>query len=256
LTAAEAWASSKASAECPEVWLARRLEAGLPAEIWKPVPKIDGCLFSGYEARDTGCARSLARTGRNGRPLEAGPVSTRTNKNDDYIRLDMRCDSPDCKRPHTFTMQKVVLYTFDRPRPRGMQASHLHDHPEWNWWPENLAWEDQPANERRKVDRPQPPGPTHPCKGIQGPGCPNLVVNPGSRCRDCAAGIGRLIADMLHAGTPLPEAAAVFGYRNLAWALHLAQEFGGYTGTMAEAMASRPPLKGWRQKAARLLGVA
>lgn len=244
-----------ATVECPEVWLARRLEAGLPAETWRAVPKIDGCAFSGYEARDIGGGRSLARVARNGRPLEAGPVSTRTNKNDDYIRLDMRCDNPDCKRPHTFTMQKVVLYTFAGPRPRGMQASHLHDHPEWNWWPENLAWETQPTNERRKENRPPPPGPTHPCRGIDGPGCPNLVVNLGSRCLDCASECGRQMAGMLRGGALLPEAAARFGYKNPAWAYELAKR-AGYTGSMTEAIGQRPPLTGWRKKAARLLGVS
>ena len=242
--------------ECPETWLARRLAQGKPAESWKAVPKIDGCTFSGYEAQDLGAVRSLDRAGRNGRPLEGGPVSTRTNKNDDYIRLDMRCDNPACKRRHTFTMQKVVLYTFAGPRPRDMQASHLHDHPEWNWWPENLAWEDRPTNERRKTNRPPPPGPTHPCRGVDGPGCPNLVVNPGSRCLDCVTECAQRMADMLRAGTPLPEAAARYGYKNLDWAWKLTGKYGGYTGDMAEAMGQRPPLTGWRKKAARLLGVS
>ena len=32
-------------------------------------------------------------------------------------------------------------------------------------------------------------------------------------------------------------------------------KYGGYTGTKAEAIRQRPPLKGWRAKAARLLKV-
>ena len=40
--------------ECPDTWLARRLEAGLPPETLKGTPKIDGCTFNGYEARDIG----------------------------------------------------------------------------------------------------------------------------------------------------------------------------------------------------------
>ena len=123
----------------PETWLRDRLAAGKPGETWKAVPEIDGCAFSGYEAADTGRARSVDRLGRNGRPLQAKELDGRTG-GDGYIRLDMRCDNPACKRPHTFTMQKVVLNTFDGARRRGMQGSHLQGNPAWNWVPEAVAW--------------------------------------------------------------------------------------------------------------------
>src|SRR5580704_3332452 len=102
--------TTETSAECPETWLARRLAAGLPAETWKPMARIGRCEFSGYEVSDTGRGRSLDRTGRNGRPLKGGTVSTRLNSSG-YHQMDMRCDSPGCKNSHTFTVQKAVLWT-------------------------------------------------------------------------------------------------------------------------------------------------
>jgi hypothetical protein len=214
--------------------------------------RIGRCAFSGYEISDTGLARSLPRAGRNGKPLDGGPVTTRPHK-DGYVLADFRCDNPDCKRAHTLTMQKVVLWTFDRPRPRGMQASHLSGNPAWNWWPEGLAWEDQPTNESRKENRPPPPEPTYPCKNA-GSGCENKVLNEGRRCTSCVTAAGQDIAGMCRAGVPLPEAAAKYGYQ-LAWAYQVARKYGGYAGTMDEAIGRRPPLKGWRKRAARLLKV-
>ena len=237
----------------PETWLRDRLAAGKPGETWKAVPEIDGCAFSGYEAADTGRARSVDRLGRNGRPLQAKELDGRTG-GDGYIRLDMRCDNPACKRPHTFTMQKVVLNTFDGARRRGMQGSHLQGNPAWNWFPEAVAWEGQPANEGRKENRPPPPEPTHPCKNA--PACPNLVIHEGRRCLDCVAEVGREAAAMLNAGIPLQQVAEHFGYTGPDWVYKLAVQHGGYARTKAEARTQRPPLKGLRRAAARLLGVS
>jgi hypothetical protein len=237
----------------PETWLAARLAAGRPAETWKPVPQIDGCAFSGYEASDTGRARSVDRLGRNGRPLQGKPVSTRPHK-DGYLLLDMRCDSGACTRPHTFTMQKVVLNTFDSSRRRGMDGSHLSGNPAWNWFPEALGWEPKDVNEGRKENRPAPPEPTYPCRNA--PACPNLVLNQGRRCVPCVTEVGREAADMLRAGTPLQEVAEHFGYTGPDWVYGLAVKHGGYTGSKAEARTQRPPLKGLRRVAARMLGVA
>lgn len=143
---------SRSDTAGPEAWLAARLAAGRPAETWKPLPRIDGCAFSRYEASDAGGARTLDWQGRNGRFLPARELGGRPHR-DGYILDDYRCDDPArCPRRgrHTFTRQKVVLSTFDKPRPRRMQGSHLTGNPVWNWFPEGLAWEDQPANELRK----------------------------------------------------------------------------------------------------------
>jgi len=240
--------------ECPATWLDRRHAKGMPGTTWKPMARIGRCEFTGYEVSDTGRARSLDRTGRNGRPLQGGEVSTRLNSSG-YVQMDMRCDNPACKSAHTFTVQKAVLWTFDKPRPRGMDASHLYGNPLHNWWPEGLAWEDKPTNEARKIDRPPPPEPTHPCKNA-GAGCENKVLNEGRRCEPCCADAGRDIATMLRAGARLPEAAAKYEYTSYAWPYQLAVKYGAYTGTMAQAMGIHPQLKGWRKHVARLLKVA
>ena len=236
----------------PDEWLAARLAAGKPAESWKPMATIGRCAFSGYEVSDTGLARSLPRTGRNGRPLAGGDVKGRPHK-DGYVLADFRCDNEACKRAHTLTMQKVVLWTFDKPRPRDMQASHLYGNPDHNWYPEGLAWETQPDNEARKIDPPPPPEPAFPCLN-EPDGCPNKVRKTGRRCEVCVAAAGRDIAGMLREGIPLLTAADKYGYQ-LAWAHQVAKKYGGYTGTMTEATRLRPPLKGWRKMAARLLKV-
>lgn len=220
-------------------------------ETWKPVVRIDGCAFSGYVASDLGRARSVDRTGRNGRPLAGRDVSTRLHK-EGYVLLDMRCDNPDHKRPHTLTMHKVVLTTFDRPRPRGMEACHSHG-PAGNRWPEDIRWDTKPANEADKPAPPAPPDPTRPCRNA--PACPNLVIHEGRRCVPCTEEVGREAADMLRAGMPLQEVAEHFGYTGPDWAYSLAVKYGGYTATKAEARTQRPPLAGWRRQVARLLKV-
>ena len=237
----------------PEAWLAARLAAGKPAETWKPVPRIGRCAFSGYEASDTGRARSLDRIARNGRPLQGADVSTRPHEAG-YVLLDMRCDNPACARPHTFTMQKVVLTTFDRPRPRGMDASHLSGNPAWNWFPEGLAWEPKPDNEARKESRPPPPEPSHPCRNA--PACPNLVIHEGRRCLNCVTAVGLEAAGMLRAGMPLQQVAEHFGYTGGDWVYGLAVKYGGYDRSKAEARTQRPPLAGWRKHVARLIGAS
>jgi hypothetical protein len=237
--------------EGPETWLTRRLAADVAAETWLAVPAIDGCTYSRYEASDTGSpVRSLGGTGRNGRVLTAGPVSTRPHQGN-YVKLDMRCDNLAHKRSHTFLMQEVVLTTFDRPRPRGMQGSHLSGNPQWNWI-EWLIWEDQPANERRKTDRPPPPEPTHPCKNA--PACPGKALNPGRRCLSCVDEVRHQSAAMLDDGMLLPAVARHFG-NSESWIWQLAQA-GGYTGTLEQAKGLHKPLTGWRKTAARLLGVS
>lgn len=232
----------------PDEWLAARLAAGKPAETWKPLPPVDGCAFTRYEASDTGRARTAA----------GDPVSTRLHK-DGYLLADFRCDDPAaCKRKkrgvHTFTMHKVVLAAFAGPRPAGMQGSHLHGNPAWNWVPEGVGYEDQPANERRKTTRPVPPDPTYPCRNA--PSCPNLVINEGRRCLACVAETGRQAAEMLRTGKPLQEVAEHFGYTGGDWVYKLAVQHGGYGKSKAEARTQRPQLTGWRAKVARLVGAA
>jgi hypothetical protein len=222
-------------------------------EEWKPVAPMDGCSFTGYEVSDLESVRSVDRTGRNGRHLTGKPVSTRPHEAG-YILLDLRCDTPACKRPHTLTMHKVVLTTWDKPCPKGMEACHSHGPARNSWRRKDVRWDTKKANE---ADKPFPsvlPDPTFPCRNA--PECPNLVPSASRRCIPCVEQVGREAADMLRAGTPLQEVAEHFGYTGGDWVYKLATMHGGYTATKAEARTQRPPLTGLRKLAARLLKVA
>lgn len=224
-------------------------------EAWKPVEPMDGCSFTGYEVSDLGHARSVDRIARNGRHLAGKDVSIRPHEAG-YVLLDMRCDSPGCKRPHTLTMHKVVLTTWDKPCPPGMEACHSHGPANNRWRHRDVRWDTKGANEADKPYPSVPPDPTHPCRNA--PACPNLVITRGRRCLDCVAGVGREAADMLRAGRPLQEVAEHFGYTGGDWVYSLAVKHGDppYTASKAEARTQRPPLTGFRKLAAKWLKVA
>ena len=116
------------------------------AETWKPVAPLDGCTFSGYEASDKGRYRSIDRTVGN-RRLKGKVLATRRT-DDGYVLVNIRCDSTDPahNRVHTVTGHKVVLTTFDRPCPPGMEACHSDRGPAFNWWPEGVRWGTKPEN--------------------------------------------------------------------------------------------------------------
>ena len=238
--------------ECPETWLARRLAVGKPAETWKAMAPIDGCVFSYYEVTDTGARRSLDRPG-NGRVRPGGPLTVRTRR-DGYIHADFYCDDKTACRKngrHTLTMHTVVLTTFAGPCPPGMEGSHLYGNPAHNWWPEGLAFEDKPANEQRKTSRPPPPAPAFPCRNAPD-GCTGKALNEGRRCAACAVEVQRLAAAMLDGRQLLSEVAAHFQLTE-GWIYEQAVK-GGYQGSVEQARTGRVPLSGWRLKVARRLG--
>ena len=169
----------------PETWLAARLAAGMPAETWKPVPQDRRLRLHRVRGRPTPAAPGPSTASAvTGAPCRAARCSTRAGKDDGYVRLDMRCDNPACKRPHTFTMQKVVLNTFDGARRRGMEASHLQGNPAWNWFPE-AAGVGRPAGERGPQGEPAPAaGPDPPVQErprLPEPGHPRGAPLPGLR---------------------------------------------------------------------------
>jgi hypothetical protein len=209
-------------------------------ETWKPVEPMDACTFSGYEASDKGRVRSVDRMSR-GRRYSGKDLSLRPDK-DGYILTDFRCDDPEnCPRggKHTFSVHKVVLTTFDRPCPFGMEACHSRRGPAFNWWPEGVRWGTKPENEADKPEPSTAPEPTFPCRNA--PACGNKVVNEGRRCLDCVAEVGREAAVMLNAQMPLQEVAEHFGYTGGDWVFSLAVKHGGYEGSKAEARTQRPP---------------
>lgn len=208
-------------------------------ETWKPVAPMDGCSFPGYEASDKGQARSVDRVAH-GRRYRGKDLSLRPDK-DGYTLADFRCADPARCRTrgrHTIPMHKVVLTTFDRPCPPGMECCHSDRGPAFNWYPEGIRWGTKPENEADKPEPPTAPEPTFPCRNA--PACGNKVVNEGRRCLDCVAEVGREAADMLRAGTPLQEVAEHFGYTGGDWVYSLAVKIGGYEGSKAQARMQRP----------------
>ena len=204
-------------------------------ETWKPVAAMDGCTFSGYEASDKAQARSIDRMSGN-RRLTGKMLSTRPD-GDGYVLVDLRCDSTDPahKRKHTFLMHKVILTTFHKPCPPGMEARHSRRGPAFNWWPEGFedgGWGTKPENE---ADKPEPstlPAPTFECRNFAT--CGNMVRSEGRRCLGCVQQVGRDAADMLRAGQTLDKVAGHFG-NGADWIYRLAVEHGGFEGTRTQA---------------------
>jgi hypothetical protein len=207
------------------------------AEKWLPVEPMDGCTFSAYEASDKGALHSLDR--QSGSRFVRGVTFKLKPSPDGYVRVGLRCDNPGHKA-HTFTMQKVVLTTFDRACPPGMEACHSRRGPAFNWWPEGVRWGTKPENHADQVAAGTAvvPDPAFPCRNA--PACANMVHKEGRRCPGCVRQMGVDAAAMLNAGTPLEQVAATFG-NGADWVFRLAVEHGGYEGTREQARAVHRP---------------
>lgn len=205
-------------------------------EGWKPVAPMDGCCFSGYEVSDKAQARSIDRTQGN-RQLRGKVLASRPD-GDGYVLVDFRCDStdPDHKRRHTFLLHKVVLTTFDKPCPDGMEACHSPRGPAFNWWPEGVRWDTKAVNgaERtvslaaegraangRPMRAPKPP--PAPCIRCGAP-----IATGGRRCHECVVAIGKEAADLLRAGVRLEDANEQLEYANAVYLHNLAVKYGGW----------------------------
>jgi NUMOD4 motif len=208
-------------------------------EKWLPVAPMDGCTFSGYEASDMGRYRSVDRVS-GGRRLTGKVLATRRN-DDGYTLVNLRCDSTDPahNRVHTLTGHKIVLTTFDRPCPDGMEACHSDMGRSFNWWPEGVRWDTRPANHADQVAAGTAVMPSYPCRNYIR--CGGRVQTRGRRCVACVREVGRRAAMLLDNGMGLADVAAVFGYTGTDWVYRLAAE-AGYAGTKAHALAQRPSL--------------
>ena len=211
-------------------------------ESWRAVAPLDGCTFSGYQCSDKGSARSIDRVSGN-RHLKGKQLATRRN-DDGYVLVNIRCDStdPDHNRVHTVTMHKIVLTTFDRPCPPGMEACHSDRGPAFNYWPEGVRWGTKPENHADMVEAGTAVVPAaFPCRNA--PRCPNMVKNEGRRCIGCVRSVGIEAGALLALGMPLSRVAARFGYKTGDWVYRLAVEHGGYTGSREHAAAQRPTIR-------------
>jgi len=216
--------------------------AAVSDQNWKPVPEIDGCTFSGYEASDRGQFRSVDRT-VNGRQLR-GQVLAISPSEDGYVRLNFYCDNRQCPKRgrHKLTGHKVTLTTFAGPCPPGMETCHGPGGRADNRWPENIRWgtkkenaEDQFLHGRPRAAPPPPPRVCVRCGGT--------FTAKGRRCPACVTAIGQQAADMLRAGKNLDVVTLRAGYQNQEWVHTLACRHGGYTGSLGQAQSqgrSRP----------------
>lgn len=207
-------------------------------EGWRPVAPLDGCTFSGYEVSDKGQARSIDRKSGN-RQLK-GKVLAARRTDDGYALVNIRCDStdPEHNRVHTVTVHKLVLTTFDRPCPPGMEACHSSRGPAFNWWPEGVRWGTKPDNHADMAAAGNAVVPeSFPCRNHAR--CGGTVRNPGRRCTDCVADVGREAAVLLGLGVNALDVASQFGYKDTRWVIKLASEH-GWEGTPEQARTQQP----------------
>ena len=123
-------------------------------ERWLCVPG-----WPGYKASSRGRVKSVPRRLANGR-YHGGGLLAQTPDPDGYLYVTLR----DGARSRCVHVAVLVLETFDRAKPEGMEACHGRDGHQVNWWPSNLRWGTHRENEqdkrrtevrnRREVSRP------------------------------------------------------------------------------------------------------
>ncbi len=202
-------------------------------EEWKSWPG-----FSAYEAshRAQGLdgIRSVDRIGRDGRFRKGAPIKARVTSGP-YPKVTLMGD--DGER-HTIDVHVAVLSAHAGPCPPGHEASHRHDNPLDNRWPEELAWETKSQNERRKFEngRPKPVPPRQVKHCIL---CNQEFTTSGRRCRPCRVNMGVEAAIMLRGGTPLGVVCDQLNYP-AEGVFNLAVEFGGLLDPPAEPTPPPP----------------
>ena len=126
-------------------------------ERWRTVPK-----WRAYRVSSRGRVKSVPRRLANGRDHGGGEL-TQTPDPDGYLYVTLH-DGARSRRVHVAVL---VLETFDRAKPEGMEACHGPAGHQCNWWPGNLRWGTHRENEqdkrrtegwnRREVSCPSPP---------------------------------------------------------------------------------------------------
>lgn len=208
-------------------------ESDQRAETWKPVPAMDGCTYSGYEASDKGGFRSVDRRQGN-RQLRGKVLATRRHE-DGYRLINIRCDStdPDHDRVHTFAAHKVVLHTFAGPPGPGQEACHSPRGPAFNWWPEGVRWGTRPENDAERVAALRQAGRSGNGRALPAPKqvrlcilCSAPVTHGGRRCHECVVRIGRHAARLLRTGLSPDEVAVRLDYPSPSGVAALAVRYG------------------------------
>lgn len=202
----------------------------MTAEKWKPIP--DG---PGYEASTDGNFRSVDRVTPSGRSLKGQPIAT-TTSNRGYVLVKYRNAQGErvTRSAHT-----VILETFDKARPPGMEARHYDDNPLNNRWAPgdteeesrrkggNLFWGTPPQNradgQRNNPSPPPKPRPQRECVR-----CGSPLEGNARRCHPCVVSIGEQAARLLASGATLADAMKRLDYPSAEGLHTLAVRYGGY----------------------------
>jgi hypothetical protein len=220
-------------------------DSDVQTEEWKT---ISGC--SAYQcSRDsvwergpdglvlvTGGFRSVDRVDRGGRRRPGKLLSARLWGR--YVMVDLRTDEG---VKVTRTVHSVILETFDKPLPEGMECRHYDDNPLNNRFRPGTEEESVAAGgnlfpgtpDQNRADgwrnNPPPPKPVRLCAPH------NRPVAQGSRlrCKVCVAETGEEAAKLLRQGLSPAEAAVEMAYPNAdtpngEWLYSLAVKHGGY----------------------------
>jgi hypothetical protein len=245
-------------AECPQVWLARRLAAGKPAEVWVPVP---GWYYEQIGLPVPAIPHQVSDQGRirnaKGAVLSRRPTGRPKElpSEEQYLRTNL-CGGG---KGVPALVSLVVLAGF-HPEPRaGRETRHLGKgdaNRQWNWYPEGVDYCDARTNAFDKPEKVRraaavtaraaqtaagmvSPRPTFRC--LTWPQCGGMVQNEGSRCAACVVQVGKDAAALLWLRLPSQAVGEFFGYTSGDWVLKLAIEHGGFpSDRKAQARMQHP----------------
>ena len=220
-------------AEIQPYWFSRTAEEITAAvegraEQWAAIPG-----FSRYEWSDKGAARRTA---------DRYPMKLGKRNKDGYVLLNVIRDDG---KPVTVAVAPMVLLAHHPAFlgldkfPDGLETRHnpVMGDKTFNAYPEGI-WPGT-KKENNGVDKPEQAAPRHEC--VSYAECGEMVYSPGGRCqRVHVRQLGEDAGDLLRAGANLMAIVESYGYTSPKWTWEKAVEHGGYTGTMAEALAQHP----------------
>jgi len=200
------------------------------AEAWAAVPG-----YSRYEWSDKHGVR---------RKADRYPMKLGKRNKDGYVLLNVIRDDG---KPVTVAVAPMVLLAHHpafrglSKFPDGLETRHnpVMGDKTFNAYPEGI-WPGTKA-ENNGVDKPEQAAPQHEC--VSYAECGEMVHGPGGRCARHVRQLGEDAGELLRAGANLMAVVESYGYASPKWTWERARDYGGYTGTMAEALAQHPGMK-------------
>ena len=213
---------------------------------WIPLPG-----FSKYEIRSRG-GYGLAE--------DQWPVRHKTKRT--FLKVTLGTNGYPRVQPYndqgkqeTRTVHSLILLANVGPPSDGMQTRHLDSDPLNYRWAAgstdeeikaaggNLVYGSGPENHADQVAAGTAVRPlTSQCANYTT--CGNMTASTAiTRCPACSIEAGSRAAAMLAKGTPLAAVTRKLGYTSEVHVHALARQYGGYTGTLAQARAGRPLLR-------------